>query len=131
MGKDVEGCCESCKLFGDAPAAIEAVLAPPLRAAYEDVKVIVSRGGETIAELLPDKERIWAGRVAGNDVVLQSGTISKRQFMLEFGPRGVVLVDGKSTCGTYINGRIATAPTLVPEGATIYAGDFQVRIVPR
>jgi pSer/pThr/pTyr-binding forkhead associated (FHA) protein len=81
--------------------------------------------------VFPDKERIYAGRVAGNEIQLKSGTISKRQFMLVFSPRGVVLVDTKSTCGTYVNGRTATAPTEVPEGATIYAGDFQVRIVPR
>ena len=101
-----------------------------IRPSYEGVKVIVSCRGETLAEVFPDKQRIYAGRVAGNEILLKPGTISKR-FMLEFAETGVVLVDTKSACGTLINGRKTTEPTLVPEGATIYAGDFEVRIVPR
>lgn len=131
MGKDVDGCCESCKLFGDGPVELPTTPAPPLRATFEQVKVMVSRGGETIAEVLPDKETVTAGRVEGNDIQLKHGTISKRQFRLVFGERGVVLVDTRSNCGTRIDGINASKPTLVPEGATIYAGDFQIRIVPR
>lgn len=131
MGRDAEGCCEACKLFGDAPAASEPEAPPPLRATYETVKLIVTEKGGAPTEVFPTAAQVRAGRVSLNEVVLPSGTISKRQFTLTFGDREVVLVDNKSACGTYINGRIATAPTVVPEGATIHAGDFAIRIVPR
>ncbi len=131
MGKDVDGCCESCKLFGDAPVELPAVPPPALRATFEQVKIVVSRRGQLIAEVLPDKERVTAGRVSDNDIVMSHGTISKRQFMLVLGARGVVVVDTQSACGTLVDGINANRPTVVPEGATIYAGDFQIRIVPR
>jgi len=130
MGKDADGCCEACKQFGDAPAA-ETVPAVPMIAAYARVKILVSKRGGEVTEVLPTKDRLYAGRVTGNDILLPNGSISKRQFMLQFSERGVVVVDMKSSCGTIVNDRKVMAPTIVPEGATIYAGDFAVRIVPR
>lgn len=132
MGKDADGCCETCKLFGDGPPPLDSSEpAPVLSAPHDRLKVVIARGGQTIAEIYPDKERIWAGRVSGNEIVLKDGTISRRQFRLAFEQSGVTVTDGNSACGTFVNGHKTTGPTLVREGATIHAGDFTVRIVPR
>ncbi len=132
MGKDADGCCEACKLFGDGPPVDErAEPAALLRAPFETVKVVVSRGTQTIAEVLPTTDRLCAGRAQGSDIVMPDCTISKRQFQLVFGESGVVVTDTNRPCGTFINGHRTSGPTLLREGATIHAGDFTVRIVPR
>ncbi|HEY5920356.1 MAG TPA: FHA domain-containing protein [Kofleriaceae bacterium] len=130
MGKDADGCCEACKQFGDQTQLVPEPAAPPLRAKHELVKIVVTGGRETF-EVLPTRERITVGRVSDNDVVLKSGTISKRQCLIEFRDEGVIIADSKSSCGTYINGRHISQPTMLKEGAVVYVGDFQLRVVPR
>jgi pSer/pThr/pTyr-binding forkhead associated (FHA) protein len=133
MGKerDDEACCESCKLYGDAPAYVEPAQVAAILAPFETMKIVVTQKGTPYAEVLPDKQEINVGRVSSNDVQLANGTISKRQMRLVFDPRGVIAVDLKSSCGTFINGRLIGKPTIVPEGATVSCGDFELRIVPR
>lgn len=130
MGKD-DPCCESCKLYGDAPAYEEPAQLTPIRAPFETMKVVVTQRGRPYAEVLPDKSQIHVGRTNGNEVQLANGTISRRQMVISFDPRGVIVADMQSSCGTYIDGRMIGKPTIVPEGAMIRCGDFELRIVPR
>jgi pilus assembly protein CpaF len=123
---DEGACCETCDRFGDAEAPVESK-ARLLTAKPDDVKIHVTRGGETSVHV-PQGERVVFGRVSGNDIVLPSGTISKRQLAVSFERNRVVVADLKSSCGTYVDGRKISAPTELREGSVIYAGDFQIRV---
>ncbi len=89
---------------------------PALRATFDQVKIIVSRKGALIAEVLPDKERLIAGRLTGHDIVLSHATISKRQFQPDFTERGVVL-STPAARAALVNGISANRPTVVPHAA--------------
>lgn len=125
MGKDA--CCETCERFGDGanlePISTEA----PMTARPASARIVVTYRGESSVHH-PTGERVVFGRVSGNDVVLPSGTISKRQLAISFLPDRVVVADLKSTCGTYVDGRKISTPTELRDGSVIYAGDFQIRV---
>lgn len=125
MGKDV--CCDTCERFSglEPPAEPDA---PPLAIERRAIRILVrTRGGEERVHV-PTSDTIVFGRVQGNDVVLPSGTISKRQFQIQLVENRVVVQDRKSTCGTYVNGRKISTPTELREGGVIYAGDFEIRV---
>jgi pilus assembly protein CpaF len=73
-----------------------------------------------------DKEEVTIGRVQGNDIVLPKGNVSKRHARIVYKDERFVLVDLKSTNGTYVNGRKISAPVVVKPGDTIYIGDFSI-----
>lgn len=127
MGKDVDPCCETCKLFGDE-AAFPAIDTPPLRAMHTDVRILVLQHGLELATVRPAGVVVNVGRVPGNDVVLPSGTISKRQCVITFRDGDVIVEDRRSTCGTVVGGRIISQPTKLPADGTIHVGDYQLRI---
>ena len=136
MGKDhpeAEACCAACREAA-APLA-----APPARGDLRvrspaEVKIVVTGGrhGEQVYEPRADQTEVVFGRLAARaDVVLASGTISKRQFALAFRPDGeIACIDLHSTCGTYLDGRKQQTGTL-REGTVILAGDYQIRVVRR
>jgi pSer/pThr/pTyr-binding forkhead associated (FHA) protein len=130
MGKDAEPCCESCRLFGDAPplTVADAPPATPLGVGFEDVRFLVTEKGGDTREVTPTGPEVWVGRVQGNHIVLPKGNISKRQCRFVFKDGKVIVVDTKSGCGTYVNGRKIMSPVVVDENATIYVGDFTLRI---
>ena len=128
MGKDADGaCCESCRLFGDAPAVLEPTPSVPLRAAPEDVRILVQEKGGVVREITPTGPEVLVGRVQGNHVVLPKGNISKRQCRFVFEDGKVIVQDMASTCGTYVNGRKVRS-AVIDENATIHVGDFTLRI---
>jgi pilus assembly protein CpaF len=67
---------------------------------------------------------VTIGRVPGNDVVLPKGNVSKRHSRIVLKDNRFIVVDLKSTNGTYVNGRKITSPLVVKEGDKIYVGDF-------
>ncbi|MFT3927208.1 MAG: FHA domain-containing protein [Myxococcales bacterium] len=67
---------------------------------------------------------VTIGRVPGNDVVLPKGNVSKRHSRIVLKDNRFIVVDLKSTNGTYVNGRKITSPLVVKEGDKIYIGDF-------
>jgi pilus assembly protein CpaF len=67
---------------------------------------------------------VTVGRVPGNDVVLPKGNVSKRHSRIVFKDNRFIVVDLKSTNGTYVNGRKITSPLVVKEGDKIYVGDY-------
>jgi pilus assembly protein CpaF len=76
-----------------------------------------------------EKEEVTIGRTAGSDIVLPRNNISKRHARLVDKDHKVVIVDLRSTNGTYLNGRRITAPEILGQDDKIYIGDFVVRLV--
>ncbi|MDB4974812.1 MAG: type secretion system protein [Myxococcaceae bacterium] len=67
---------------------------------------------------------VTVGRVPGNDVVLPKGNVSKRHSRIVLKDNRFIVVDLKSTNGTFVNGRKITSPLVVKEGDKIYVGDY-------
>jgi len=91
--------------------------------------VIQERGGAE-RRLRFDKGEVTVGRVQGNDVILPKGNVSKRHSRIVFKDDRFVVVDLKSTNGTYVNGRKLTSPLVVKPGDKIYIGDFILALEP-
>ena len=89
--------------------------------------LISEKGGET-KRLDFDRPEITIGRVAGNDIVLPRGNISKRHSRIVFKDAKFIIVDLKSTNGTFVNGRKITSPLVVKGTDKIYVGDFIMTI---
>lgn len=89
--------------------------------------LISEKGGET-KRLEFDRPEITIGRVAGNDIVLPKGNVSKRHSRIVFKDGKFIIVDLKSTNGTYVNGRKITAPLVIKGADKIYIGDFIMNI---
>jgi len=70
------------------------------------------------------ESEVTVGRVPGNDVVLPKGNVSKRHSRIVLKDNRFIVVDLKSTNGTYVNGRKITSPLVVKEGDKIYVGDY-------
>ncbi len=79
-------------------------------------------------QLLFDKEEVTIGRANGSDIVLPRNNISKRHARLVDKHDKVVIVDLRSTNGTYVNGRRITAPELLTLDDKVYIGDFVIRL---
>ncbi|HLU67895.1 MAG TPA: FHA domain-containing protein, partial [Kofleriaceae bacterium] len=84
---------------------------------------VTEKGGEQ-RRLDFDKAEITIGRVQGNDVILPKGNVSKRHARIVLKDGKFIIVDLKSTNGTYVNGRKITSPLVVKETDKIYIGDF-------
>ena len=84
---------------------------------------VAEKGGEQ-RRLDFDKAEITIGRVQGNDVILPKGNVSKRHARIVLKDGKFIIVDLKSTNGTYVNGRKITSPLVVKETDKIYIGDF-------
>jgi pilus assembly protein CpaF len=68
------------------------------------------------------------GRVAGCAIPVPSHTISKRHTRLVVRDGKVVVIDLKSTNGTYVNGKHVHAPVVLKGGDKIVLGDVEVRV---
>ncbi len=79
-------------------------------------------------QLIIDQEDVTIGRAAGSDIVLPRSNISKRHARLVDKHDKVVIVDLRSTNGTYVNGRRITAPELLTYDDKVYIGDFVIRL---
>src|SRR5689334_23714192 len=85
--------------------------------------IIQEKGGEQ-RRLVFDKPEITIGRVQGNDIVLPKGNVSKRHARIVLKDGKFIIVDLKSTNGTYVNGRKITSPLVIKETDKIYIGDY-------
>ncbi len=79
-------------------------------------------------QLIFEKEEVTIGRATGSDIVLPRSNISKRHARLVDKHDKVVIVDLRSTNGTYVNGRRITAPELLTYEDKVYIGDFVIRL---
>ncbi len=85
--------------------------------------VIAEKDGPERRATFTESE-VTIGRIPGNDVVLPKGNVSKRHSRIVLKDNRFIVVDLKSTNGTYVNGRKITSPLVVKEGDKIYVGDY-------
>jgi uncharacterized protein (TIGR02996 family) len=90
---------------------------------------ITARDGATRSEVF-DKPEVTIGRINGNDIILPVGNVSKRHARIVRKDDKYIVVDLKSTNGTYVNGRKLTSPLVVHEDDKIYIGNFSLVIGP-
>src|SRR5437667_10109449 len=84
---------------------------------------ITEQGGE-LRRAEFDKSKVTIGRVQGNDIILPKGNVSKRHSRIVLKDGKFIIVDLKSTNGTYVNGRKITSPLVIKPTDKIYIGDF-------
>ena len=89
--------------------------------------VLQEKGGEQ-RRMVFNKPEVTIGRVQGNDIVLPKGNVSKRHARIVLKDGKFIIVDLKSTNGTYVNGRKITSPLVVKDSDKIYIGDFIVGV---
>jgi pilus assembly protein CpaF len=89
--------------------------------------IIQEKGGEQ-RRMVFNKAEVTIGRVQGNDIVLPKGNVSKRHARIVLKDGKFIIVDLKSTNGTYVNGRKITSPLVVKDSDKIYIGDFIVGV---
>lgn len=75
-----------------------------------------------------DKTEVSIGRVKGNDIVLPKSNISKRHSRLIIKDDRTILIDLKSTNGTFVNGQKITAPHVMQDSDKIFIGDFTIEV---
>ncbi len=89
--------------------------------------VITEKGGKPRAEAF-DQHELTIGRVQGNDIVLPKGNISKRHSRIVLRDGKFIIVDLKSTNGTYVNGKRISSPQVLKEADKVYIGDFTLTL---
>jgi len=89
--------------------------------------VITEKGGKPRVEEF-DQNEITIGRVQGNDIVLPKGNISKRHSRIVLRDGKFIVVDLKSTNGTYVNGKRINSPQVLKEVDKVYIGDFTLTV---
>ena len=75
-----------------------------------------------------DKTEVLIGRVKGNDIVLPKSNVSKRHSRIVVKDGKIILIDLKSTNGTFINGRKIAGPHVMQDGDKVYIGDFTIEV---
>ena len=87
------------------------------------VITLAEKGGAS-QQLSFDKSEVTIGRLAGNDVVLSRGSVSKNHARIAVEDGKLILVDLKSTNGTYVNGKKIAAPQVIRPTDKISIGDY-------
>lgn len=88
-------------------------------------------GGLDAGRLVPvDRDVVMLGRGGGNDVVVESPTVSRRHARLELGPGPAVIHDLGSANGTWIDSRSIDTPTVVPDGRSARLGATTLTVRP-
>ncbi|MDP3499543.1 MAG: ATPase, T2SS/T4P/T4SS family [Myxococcales bacterium] len=85
------------------------------------------KGGES-EQLTFEKEEVTIGRLAGNDIVLNKGNVSKYHSRIVLKDGKYIVVDLKSTNGTFVNGKKIAAPQVVRPSDKIYVGDYIINV---
>jgi pilus assembly protein CpaF len=88
---------------------------------------ITEKGGKPQAREF-DQAEISIGRVQGNDIVLPKSNISKRHARIVINGNSAVVIDAKSTNGTYISGKRLGGPTELRPNDKVYIGDFTLEV---
>jgi pilus assembly protein CpaF len=75
-----------------------------------------------------DKNEVTIGRLNGNDIVLAKGNVSKYHSRIVLKDGKFIIVDMKSTNGTYVNGKKIAAPQVIRPTDKIYIGDYIINV---
>src|SRR3954470_17561918 len=76
------------------------------------------------------KNEVTLGRLSGNDIVLAKGNVSKYHSRIVLKDGKFIIVDMKSTNGTYVNGKKIAAPQVIKPSDKIYIGDYIINVEP-
>jgi pilus assembly protein CpaF len=90
---------------------------------------LAEKGGGT-EQLEFQKNEITIGRLAGNDIVLGKGNVSKYHSRIVAKDGKCIIVDMKSTNGTFVNGKKIAAPQVLKPTDKIYIGDYIINVEP-
>lgn len=85
--------------------------------------IIHEKGGQPRRQEFT-KSEVTIGRVQGNDIILPKQNVSKRHSRVVVKDGKFIIVDLKSTNGTYVNGRKIASPMVIKQSDKIYIGDF-------
>ncbi len=89
---------------------------------------IAEKGGGT-KEVTFDQDEVTLGRLDENDIVLNKGNVSKYHSKFVFKGGKYIVVDLKSTNGTFINGKKIAAPQVVKPSDKVYIGDYVLNLL--
>ncbi|NVJ28059.1 MULTISPECIES: ATPase, T2SS/T4P/T4SS family [Myxococcus] len=76
------------------------------------------------------KPEITIGRLPGNDIMLAKGNVSKYHSRIVAKDGKCIIVDMKSTNGTFVNGKKIAAPQVLKPTDQIYIGDYIINVEP-
>ena len=91
--------------------------------------ILTEKGGPT-QRLDFECEEITIGRVDENDICLPKGNISKKHTRIVVKDGKIIVLDLKSTNGTYVNGRKLAGPQVISAADKVYIGDFILNVEP-
>ncbi len=91
--------------------------------------ILTEKGGAT-QRLDFESEEITIGRVDENDICLPKGNISKKHTKIVVKDGKIIVLDLKSTNGTFVNGRKLAGPQVISPADKVYIGDFILNIEP-
>ena len=93
--------------------------------------VILSEKGGATRRLDFESAEITIGRLDENDIRLPEGNVSKKHTRIAVKHGKIVVVDLKSTNGTYVNGKKLAGPQVISREDEICIGDFILSVEPR
>src|SRR5438270_6209802 len=91
--------------------------------------ILTEKGGST-QRLDFESEEITIGRVDENDICLPKGNISKKHTRIVVKDGRIIVLDLKSTNGTYVNGNKLAGPQAITPSDKVYIGDFILNVEP-
>ena len=87
------------------------------------------KGGGT-EQIEFEKNEITIGRLDGNDLVLAKGNVSKYHSKIVAKDGKFIVVDMKSTNGTFVNGKKIAGPMVLKPTDKVYIGDYIINVEP-
>ncbi|ADO72757.1 ATPase, T2SS/T4P/T4SS family [Stigmatella aurantiaca] len=75
-----------------------------------------------------EKNEISIGRLGDNDIVLAKGNVSKYHSRIVSKDGKFIVVDMKSTNGTFVNGKKIAAPMVLKPTDKVYIGDYIINV---
>jgi pilus assembly protein CpaF len=87
------------------------------------------KGGGT-EQIEFEKNEITIGRLASNDIVLAKGNVSKYHSRIVTKDGRLIIVDMKSTNGTFVNGKKIAAPQVLKPTDKVSIGDYILNVEP-
>jgi pilus assembly protein CpaF len=91
--------------------------------------ILTEKGGAT-QRLDFESEEITIGRVDENDICLPKGNISKKHTKIVVKDGKIIVLDLKSTNGTFVNGKKLAGPLVITPSDKVYVGDFILNVEP-
>jgi pilus assembly protein CpaF len=76
------------------------------------------------------KNEVTIGRLPGNDIILAKGNVSKYHSRIVAKDGKFIIVDMKSTNGTFVNGKKIAAPQVLKPSDQVFIGDYILNVEP-